>query len=76
MFASLAFKQTLKMPKIQQLMCSDLNHHMESAFLFTHNSLRPITYVKKRKEARIEEKQTLNVTFDSWFFNLILKWNS
>ena len=30
--------------------------------------LRQVTYVKKTKQARIQEKQTLNVTFGSWFF--------
>ena len=46
------------------------------SFLFAHNWLRQVTYVKKGKQARIEEKQTLNFTSDSWFFYLILKWHS
>ena len=38
-------------------------------------SLRLVTYVKKRKQARIQEKQTLNITSASCFF-FIWFWNA
>ena len=38
-------------------------------------SLRLVTYVKKRKQARIPEKQTLNITSASCFF-FIWFWNA
>ena len=56
------------MQTVQQSMCSDLNHPLVSAFLFANDQLRLVTYVKKGKQARIQEKQTLNVTSGSWFF--------
>ena len=31
-------------------------------------SLRLVTYIKKGKQARIQEKQTLNITSASWVF--------
>ena len=46
-------------------MCSDLDHPLESAFLFAHDLLRQVNYVKKGKQARMQEKQTLNVTSGS-----------
>ena len=36
------------MQKIQQLMCSDLNHHMESAFLFTQ--LVTTNYLRQKEK--------------------------
>ena len=63
--ASLALKLNVQMQTVQQSMCSDLNHTLVSAFLLAHDQLRLVTYVKKGKQARIQEKQTLNVTSDS-----------
>ena len=40
---------------IKQLMCSDLNHPLESAFLFAHDKLRLAAYVKKGKQAQIQK---------------------
>ena len=34
--ASLALKLNAKMGRVRQLICSDLNHPLESAFLFAH----------------------------------------
>ena len=35
--ASLALKLNAKMGRVRQLICSDLNHPLESAFLFAHD---------------------------------------
>ena len=59
-----------------KLNAQNANGPLESAFLFAHDQLWLVTYVKKGKQARIQEKQTLNVTSGSWFFHLILKWYS
>ena len=52
---------------IKQLMCSDLNHPLESAFLFAHDKLRLAAYVKKGKQAQIQK--------NLYYYHYITQWN-